>query len=406
MPYQIVNLEVTNHILPVKLNSYFTGISLLIRYKSRLVGQLHRGLTTPCTVSEIQLKTWIAEAVGSKILQERLVSELQDTSSRKDWTPTLTVAVCTKDRPKNVARLLDSLCPLQRGVTGLNFRTLVVDNAPTDGCTREVVSSYPHVDYVREKRAGLNFARNCAMHEATTEWLAYLDDDVTVDPKWYQGWQEAWVENPDAGAITGLVLPYELETEAQILFERRGGFGRGFDKIRYGSLHHGNTLYPCGSGIFGAGCNMSFWRQALLSVGGFDEALDTGKPLPGGGDLDIFFRIVRAKYPLIYEPQYAVYHQHRQTICQLRHQYWTWGLGLMAYVSKSIQNDPEMRGRLVKLITWWLQDQLWQLLKSVCGFHPLPASMVWAELYGGIVGMLGEYERSQRRVRAIRRGSV
>jgi hypothetical protein len=35
-------------------------------------------------------------------------------------------------------------------------------------------------------------------------------------------------------------------------------------------------------------------RDLLLEIGGFDEALDTGKPLPGGGDLDIFYRVIRA----------------------------------------------------------------------------------------------------------------
>jgi hypothetical protein len=51
---------------------------------------------------------------------------------------------------------------------------------------------------------------------------------------------EAWAENPDAAAFTGLVLPYELATDAQILFEQRGGFRRGFEKIRYGQVLPGN----------------------------------------------------------------------------------------------------------------------------------------------------------------------
>ena len=34
-------------------------------------------------------------------------------------------------------------------------------------------------------------------------------------------------------AVTGLVVPYELETEAQIFFELRGGFGRGFKRKWY-----------------------------------------------------------------------------------------------------------------------------------------------------------------------------
>jgi hypothetical protein len=38
--------------------------------------------------------------------------------------------------------------------------------------------------------------------------LAFLDDDVTVDRHWLSGLLEAWGENSDAAAFTGLVLPY------------------------------------------------------------------------------------------------------------------------------------------------------------------------------------------------------
>ena len=62
----------------------------------------------------------------------------------------------------------------------------------------------------------------------------------------------------------------------------------GLPKFATGQVLSGNPLYPCGSGIFGAGCNMAFKREVLLKLGGFDEALDTGAPLPGGGRFRYF----------------------------------------------------------------------------------------------------------------------
>lgn len=148
---------------------------------------------------------------------------------------------------------------------------------------------------------------------------------------------------------------------------------------------------------------MTFRRESLLKLGGFDDALDTGAPLPGGGDLDMFYRIVRSGSPLIYEPQYLVYHQHRQEYEKLRRQYWTWGLGFMAFVTKSYQSDLAQRSQFRRLVQWWFKDQGKQLVKSLMGRHSLPSEMILAELWGGIVGLLGEYGRSQQRIEQIRR---
>jgi GT2 family glycosyltransferase len=226
---------------------------------------------------------------------------------------------------------------------------------------------------------------------------------VVVDSGWLAGLHESWAENPDAAAFTGLVMPLSLDARAQVLFEKKNGFRRGFDKIRFGQELPGNPLYPCGAGIFGAGCNMAFRRQILQELGGFDEALDTGASLPGGGDLDIFYRIIRAGHVLVYEPSFMVFHEHRRLESALYRQYYTWGLGFMAFVEKNYRTDVAERRRFRRLVIWWVKDQILQLKQALCREHVLPFSMVFAEFCGGMVGILGEYSRSLRRVAAVRK---
>jgi glycosyltransferase involved in cell wall biosynthesis len=400
MPYSIIDIEVTQPLPTISLSESDTGIALILRRKDKPIGFLMQALPAKSVLTPEDLAQFIAKEAGTKLLQESIRDELITTASLAHF-PSLTVAICTKDRPENLARCLQSLLNLQ--TPDLKLEILVIDNAPSDERTKELVKSLQSVRYVREPKPGLDFARNRALDSATGELLAFLDDDVVVDRKWLEGLMEAWAENPDAAAFTGLVLPYELATDAQILFEQRGGFRRGFEKIRYGQVLPGNPLHPCGAGIFGAGCNMAFRRELLLKIGGFDDALDTGAPLPGGGDLDIFYRVIRAGYSLVYEPKYLVFHQHRREYEKLRRQYWTWGLGFMAFVVKSYQSDPPQRSQLRRLIRWWVKDQLQQLKHSLMGRHVLPPTMILAELWGGIVGFFGEYSRSLRRVEQIRR---
>jgi glycosyltransferase involved in cell wall biosynthesis len=306
----------------------------------------------------------------------------------------LTVVICTKDRPDLLKRCLDAVVAVRPSWAEI----LVVDNASKTTASRDIVAACGTARYVFETRPGLDFARNRALAETSSDWIAYIDDDVIVDRGYFDGLATAWAENPDATAVTGLVLPFELETEAQIIFERNGGFGRGFTPRRYGLALTGNSFYPCGSGIFGAGCNMAFDRGTLLALGGFDEALDTGAPLPGGGDLDIFYRVVRASHALIYEPRLVVFHQHRRELEKLRRQYWSWGLGFMAFVVKSYRTDKKMRKRLRGLVYWWFRYQFRNLAKASLGRGKMPLRFVVAEIVGGVQGLFGEYGRSRRRL--------
>jgi GT2 family glycosyltransferase len=282
------------------------------------------------------------------------------------------------------------------------FEVLVIDNAPRSDATRVVVEGTPGVRYLCEPLVGLDFARNCAMREATGEVLAFLDDDVVVDWNWARGLLRAWGENPDAGAVTGLVLPLALETPAQVLFEQRGGFRRGFLPLRYGPTAFRDPLHPCGAGQFGTGANMSIDLSLLRKLGGFDEALDTGRPLPGGGDLDIFYRVLRAGRMLVYDPRAVVFHEHRRELVGLRRQYHSWGVGLMAFLVKSMRSDRTMRPALRRLVLWWFKYQLRRIFRRLRRREPTPLRMIAAEILGGVQGLLGEYRRSERRSAAIR----
>jgi glycosyltransferase involved in cell wall biosynthesis len=408
MPYPIIEIEVTQTLPTISVSENETGIAIVLRRKGKPIAFWMEALPVNSALTPEDLSRQISKKTQIKLLSESIREELV-LPAKPTQFPSLTVAICTKDRPERLVRCLKSLRALEPSVSGApaSLEIIVVDNAPSNDRTREIVALMPEVRYICEPKPGLDFARNRAIQEATGELIAYLDDDVTVDRYWLTGLMEAWAENSDAAAFTGLVLPLELITEAQILFEQRGGFRRGFDRIRYiGQSLPGNPLYPCSAGMFGAGANMAFRRDILIKLGGFDEALDTGSSLPGGGDLDIFYRVIRAGHPLVYEPRYLVFHEHRREIKSLRRQFHSWGLGFMAFISKTYQMDPSQREKFRLLVQWWFKYQIRQLIKSLRESHMILSNMILAELWGGVMGLCGEYSRSLKRVERVRSNSI
>ena len=407
--YPLFDIELTRPLSDLPLSPGDTGVAILGRRKGVPIAFWLQEVNGIPDIPVEELARRIAAEAGEKIVAEAIHDEMTLPSSDV-FLPILTIAICTKDRPEGVERLLRSLREQMAALPGgsAGYEILIVDNAPSDERTRELAARYPEVRYAREPRPGLNFARNRALREASGEVLAFLDDDVIVDQYWSIGLARAWAENRDAAAFTGQVLPMELETEAQVIFEKRGGFRRGFDRVRYGPVLPRNPLYPGGAGIFGAGANMAFRVAVLRQLGGFDEALDTGAAVPGGGDLDIFYRIIRAGHPLVYEPRFLVFHQHRRDMRSLFVQYRrSWGLGFMCYVSKCLTNDPERRVNLIRLILWWFVNLLLyfqrHLRRKLQGRRHFPPSLFLGELWGGAIGLLGGYSRSRRRVDEIRK---
>jgi hypothetical protein len=147
---------------------------------------------------------------------------------------------------------------------------------------------------------------------------------------------------------------------------------------------------------------MAFRVDVMRLIGGFDEALDMGAYLPGGGDLDALYRIIRAGCPLVYEPQMLARHQHRRDMEGLRRQIRrSWGAGCMAYLTKIRDRDSEMREKAKLFINWWMKN----LLRRVILIHDTPEQpwpLAVQEFVGAVTGLAGTYERSARRCAKIR----
>lgn len=413
-PIKVVDIELSRPLETLEGLEGYMSVQGLVRLHGAPIGYVKAPIANACCTAELLSKLILEHhswGILSHLLQNGLAAPPNPEGLRLEdlfdlpqpeiegELPLVTVAVCTRDRAADLALCLDALCQLDYAQLDL----LVIDNAPSSGATKELVQTkYPNVRYVCEPRPGLDWARNRAIIEAKGEILAYTDDDVVVDPGWVKALAKAFVENPEVMTVTGLVVPYELETEAQVLFELYGGFGRGFER-KWHRVYPGSKMFWgwMGTGQFGTGANMAFRRCVFEEIGPFDPALDVGTVTNGGGDLEMFFRVLKEGHTLLYEPNALVRHRHRRDYAKLHAQLTNNSIGFISYCVRSIQNYPEERSSFLRLGLWWIVS--WNLLRLWVSFkHPtrFPRDLLWAEFVGCLPGFT-RYQQAKKNAEEI-----
>lgn len=314
-------------------------------------------LDWPCAVTEVLGADLESHLVGDEIPGRSLVDGQELWNGWVDELPTclsarrtalvagpmVTVVVATRERPELLRRCLDSLLRVQYP----EFEVVVVDNDPESDQGRTVVAGFEdaarRVRYVREDRRGLAAAHNRGLEVAEGEIVAFTDDDVLVDRHWLAELVTPFVPTGNVAGATGLILPAELETRAQLLLESHGRYGKGY-QARLFDLDRNrpdDRLFPFTAGTLGSGANMAFETEFLRSVGGFDAALGAGTIARGGDDLAALFRVMTSGRALAYRPGAIVWHHHRRDMGSVRKQAFNYALGLGAFLTSAVVNDPK-----------------------------------------------------------------
>ena len=275
----------------------------------------------------------------------------------------ISVIVCTRDRPEQLARCLESLQKLSPPAQEI----IVVDNAPTTPTIEILVNKMPGIRYVLEAQPGLSVARNTGIRHAVGDIIAFTDDDVVVHPNWLMGLDRA-LANADVMAVTGLVLPAELETESQQIFEvGLGNFGWGYrPKIFDYRFFDYNRSWGVPVWRIGAGANMAFHRQVFDQFGYFDQSLGAGAS-GCSEDSEIWYRILAEGGICYYEPTAVVFHHHRRDLTNLQQQMYQY-----------------MRGHVTALLIQYARYYHWGNLYRL--FYDLPKHYLGVLIAGIIYG--------------------
>lgn len=152
---------------------------------------------------------------------------------------------------------------------------------------------------------GTGGARNEGLRHARGEIVAFVDDDVRIPSGWSSAVAECYAD-PTVGGAGGFVdHPGHYGPLRNTAYRMLGITSNRF-KVDWGGFNVGPAFNPAGvhPADWLVGCNMSFRREAILAVGGFDEALGAF----WHEDSDVTYRVLRSGWRVVSSDKVTVEH--------------------------------------------------------------------------------------------------
>jgi glucosyl-dolichyl phosphate glucuronosyltransferase len=217
----------------------------------------------------------------------------------------ITVILCTFNRSQSLSKALESVAASQLPAS-TEWEVLIVDNNSTDQ-TRAVADEFcrklpARFRYAFEPQPGKSHALNRGIREAQGEVLAFMDDDVTVEPAWLYNLTAPLQDAPWSGVGGRIVPPLTFSPPPWLALEGAydlGGILALFDK--------GQEAAELTEAPFGT--NMAFRKEVFEKYGLFRPDLG---PCPGseirGEDTEFGRRVLKGGARLWYEPAAIVHH--------------------------------------------------------------------------------------------------
>src|SRR4051794_26525621 len=184
-------------------------------------------------------------------------------------------------------------------------RTIVVDNASSDGSPELVESDFPGVELLRMGRnAGFAAANNAAVElAADCEYVALLNADAYPEREWLEALERAAGSDPGCASFSSRMMraadPGEPDGGGDV-YHAAGAAGRRWFGLELAAVPE--ALEP--GEVFSAGAGAALYRRdAFSAAGGFDEDYFMFYE-----DVDLGFRLRLAGWRSRYVPDSVVAH--------------------------------------------------------------------------------------------------
>ncbi len=210
----------------------------------------------------------------------------------------ITLAICTYNRAEYLDLCLESIT--KQTIDNYHFKVLVVDNNSIDNTINifnKYKKKYSNFRIVKETKIGLSNARNRAIKETDTEWIAYIDDDAILFENYVEIVLKT-IKKYNFVCFGGNYIAKYLETKPKWIDSTFGSSQNNIKKIK--RIYFDNII---------CGCNMVFNKAILIKIGGFPDNLGMkGSKIGYGEENYVQKKILEMNLPVGFQPELKIYH--------------------------------------------------------------------------------------------------
>ncbi|HJP29019.1 MAG TPA: glycosyltransferase [Candidatus Latescibacteria bacterium] len=181
------------------------------------------------------------------------------------------------------------------------WELIVVDQTPAASAgLRQLQAERPdQVRYIHIPMPGLPNARNVGIREARGDIVVFVDDDIVPEEGFLDG-HLAPYDDPDVGGVAGRIVEAVTRPRTMVISGRVGRVRR----LDGRSTRNFDSEHPCDVD-FAPGGNMSFRRQILLDIEGFDRRFGGTAHLE---ESDVSLRVTARGWRLRFSPAASLTH--------------------------------------------------------------------------------------------------
>ena len=221
---------------------------------------------------------------------------------------TFSVVIPTKNRPTELATVIDSLLAQSR----LPDQLIIIDQSSPNKVIREkiipiVKEKGVALDYINDETiTGLVQAKAASIPYNRCDHISFFDDDIVHEPDYLNAVEKAWINYPDMIGVNGVILNTPKEGFFRRLFFRLTHFGLYRDNRQrvLRKINH-KSKDPLAVNALSGG--LSTWRKEVFEQIGFD----TKNKFHAYEDKEFSIRVNRL-FPnkMFIVPQAKLYHYH------------------------------------------------------------------------------------------------